>query len=251
MLPAGEELGESRQKHNWFATTHWSVVLGAADTVAPQAQEALETLCRTYWYPLYAYVRRQGHSPEDAQDLTQSFFQRFLEKKYFQLASRERGRFRTFLLSSLKNFLINEWERARATKRGGGATHIPLDGLAAENHYIQEAAHNMTAEKIYERNWAMAVLERVRTRLKEEYATGSRAELFPQLELFLPGQESELTYAEAARRLGMAEGTLKSEVNRFKKRYRELLRVEIAHTVSSPVEINDELRHLIAVLGGS
>src|SRR5262249_28422339 len=146
----------------WFATTHWSVVLSAADSSAAGAREALEKLCRTYWYPLYAYVRRQGHSAEDAQDLTQEFFARFLEKKYVRLASRERGRFRTFLLSSLKHFLVNEWERARAAKRGGGATHVPWNGFEAENLYGRETAHHLTAEKIYERNWAMAVLEQVR-----------------------------------------------------------------------------------------
>jgi RNA polymerase sigma-70 factor (ECF subfamily) len=239
------------EQARWFTTTHWSIVLDAADTSAPGAQEALEKLCRTYWYPLYAYVRRQGHSPEDAQDLTQEFFARFLDKKYFRFASPERGRFRTFLLSSLKNFLINEWERARVAKRGGGAIHIPLDGLAAEDHFSREPVHEITAEKIYERNWAIAVLKQVRARLQQEYATSGRADRFAQLEAFLPGQESDLTYAEAARRLGVAEGTLKSDVNRFKKRYRELLRAEVAHTVSSRAELDEELRHLIEVLGGS
>jgi RNA polymerase sigma factor (sigma-70 family) len=233
-----------------YATTHWSVVLAASGTGGPHAQEALEKLCGTYWYPLYAYVRRQGHSPEDAQDLTQEFFARFLEKKYFRLANRERGRFRTFLLSSLKNFLVNEWNRSRAAKRGGGTIHIPIDGLTAENHYNQEPAHNLNAEKIYERNWAMAVLEQVRARLQEEYASG-KPERFAQLESFLPGEESDLTYAEAGRRYGMAEGTLKSDVNRFKKRYRELLRAEVAHTVANPAELEEELRHLIKVLGES
>ena len=233
-----------------FATTHWSVVLGAADSSAPSAHEALENLCRTYWYPLYAYVRRQGHSPEDAQDLTQAFFARFIEKKSFRLASRERGRFRTFLLTSLKNFLINEWDRARAAKRGGGTTHLPLDRIAAENLYGREPSHDVTAEKIYERTWAMAVLDQVRARLQAEYAAEGKADRFAQLESFLPGEKSEMSYAEAARLLGAAEGTVKSDVHRLKKRYRELLRAEIANTVSTAAEINDELRHLIDVMSG-
>jgi RNA polymerase sigma factor (sigma-70 family) len=233
-----------------FATTHWSVVLSAVDTSGPGAQAALEELCRTYWYPLYAYVRRQGHSPEDAQDLTQGFFARFLEKKSFQLADRERGRFRSFLLTSLKRFVVNEWERANARKRGGGQTKLPIDTVGAESLYCQEALHELSADKIYERNWALAMLRRVRERLQQEYALEGKASRFTHLEGFLPGQKGELTYAEAARLLAMPEGTVKSDVNRLKKRYREMLRVEIAHTVSGPDEINDELRHLIAAVSG-
>jgi RNA polymerase sigma-70 factor (ECF subfamily) len=229
----------------WFVTTHWSVVLSAADTAAPGGRAALEELCRSYWSPLYCYVRRQGQSPEDAQDLTQEFFARFLERKYFRLAERERGRFRSFLLTALKHFLINEWERARAQKRGGGNTHLPVDAVAAENLYCRELSHELTADKIYERNWALAMLGRVRDGLQREYAEEGKAERFAHLERFLPGQKGELTYAEAAQLLGVAEGTVKSDVNRLKKRYRELLRAEIANTVSSRDEINDELRYLI------
>lgn len=226
-------------------------MLGAADGGSQRGQEALEKLCRTYWYPLYAYVRRQGHSPEDAQDLTQEFFTRFLQRQYFRRADRERGRFRSFLLTSLKHFLINEWQRANAKSRGGGKNHLPFDPHAAENHYARELSHDLTAEKIYERSWALAVLEQVRGRLQAEYATAGKNERFTQLEQFLPGQEAEVTYAEAARVLGIAEGTLKSDVHRLKQRYRELLRAEIADTVSSPAEINDEVQHLIATIGGN
>jgi RNA polymerase sigma-70 factor (ECF subfamily) len=233
-----------------FATTHWSVVLSAADTSGPLAQAALEELCRTYWYPLYTYVRRQGQSPEDAQDLTQEFFARFLERRYFQRAERERGRFRTFLLTSLKHFLVNEWERARAHKRGGGRERLPLDIAGAESLYARELSHDCTAERIYERNWALALLRRVRDSLQRGYAAEGKERRFESLEQFLPGQKGELTYAEAARSLGVPEGTVKSDVNRLKKRYRDLLLSEIAHTVSSPGEIDGELRHLIAVLGG-
>jgi RNA polymerase sigma-70 factor (ECF subfamily) len=234
----------------WFNTTHWSVVLTAGQDSSPGAQQALEQLCRTYWYPLYTYVRSEGRSPEDAQDLTQEFFARFLERKYFQLANRERGRFRSFLLTSLKHFLVNEWERARAQKRGGANTVIPFDTVVAESLYNQELSHELTADRIYERNWALAMLRRVRDRLQAEYSEEGKAERFAHLEQFLPGQRGDVTYAEAARLLGVPEGTVKSDVNRLKKRYRQLLRSEIAHTVSTPDDINDELRHLIAVLGG-
>jgi RNA polymerase sigma-70 factor (ECF subfamily) len=241
--------GASSPSGQWFATTHWSVVISAADTSAPGAQAALEKLCRTYWYPLYAYVRRRGHNPEDAQDLTQEFFARFLERKHVQLANRERGRFRSFLLTTLKHFLVNEWERSTAQKRGGRNTHVPVDTVTGENLYTQDFSHGLTADRIYERNWALAMLKGVRDRLQRDYADAGKAERFAQLEQFLPGQKSEVTYAEAARRLGLPEGTVKSEVSRLKKRYGDLLRMEIAHTVSSPDEINDELRHLITVVG--
>ena len=235
---------------SYFATTHWSVVLAAGDTSSPQAGQALERLCSTYWYPLYAYVRRQGHSPEDAQDLTQEFFARFLQRKYFRLADRQRGRFRGFLLTSMKHFLINEWGRASAQKRGGGKAHIPLDTVVAENLYRRDPAQHSTPDKIYELNYALAVLQQVRRRLEQEYAAAGKAEYFAQLEQFLPGQKGELTYAEAAQVLGVAEGTIKSDVHRLKQRYRELLRAEIADTVSTYAEINEELRHLMSVLSG-
>jgi RNA polymerase sigma-70 factor (ECF subfamily) len=225
------------------------VVISAADTSAPGAQAALEELCRTYWYPLYAYVRRQGHSPEDAQDLTQEFFARFLAKKSFQLADRQRGRFRSFLLTTLKHFLVNEWERSTAQKRGGRNPHVPVDTVTGENLYSQDLSHGLTADLVYERNWALALLRRVHDRLRRDYANAGKAERFGQLEPFLPGEKSDLTYAEAARQLGLPEGTVKSEVSRLKKRFGDLLRSEIAHTVSSPDEINDELRHLIKVVG--
>jgi RNA polymerase sigma-70 factor (ECF subfamily) len=246
-MPAQNESAGLPSKQ-WFATTHWSVVLGAADTSAPGSQEALEGLCRAYWFPLYAYVRRQGHSPEDSEDLTQAFFARFLEKKYFQKADPERGRFRSFLLTSLRNFLVNEWERSKTEKRGGTARPLPLDTVAAEHQYNQALAHNMTAEKVYERNWALTLLGQVRDRLRQEYGGDGKSVSFEQLDQFLPGQKGELTYAEAAQQLGIPEGTLKAAVSRLKKRFRELLRLEIAHTVTDEAEVNEELRHLIAVL---
>jgi RNA polymerase sigma factor (sigma-70 family) len=233
-----------------FATTHWSVVLAAGDSALPRAAEALEQLCRTYWYPLYAYVRRKGHNPEDAQDLTQGFFARFLEKNYVTRAARERGRFRTFLLASVKNFLTNEWHRAHAAKRGAHATYVSFDASEAERLYGLEAAQAVTAEKLYELSWAMSLLERVRARVRQEAVAEGTGKRFDVAEQFLPGAEPELTYAEAAGRLGVPEGTLKSDVNRLKRRYRELLRAEIANTVAHPADVADELRHLMKVLSG-
>ncbi len=233
-----------------FRTTHWSVVLATKAADSSQAAEALEKLCGTYWYPLYAYVRRKGYSPEDSEDLTQEFFARFLGKNYLARADRQRGRFRTFLLTSLKNFLANEWHRAHAAKRGSHATHIPFDVTDAERIYRLEPTHDLTAEHLYELSWAMSLLQQARARVRQEYVAENKAERFDAAEQFLPGLESGATYAEAARRLGVPEGTLKSDVHRVKQRYRQLLRAEIANTVAHPADIADELRHLMTVLGG-
>jgi RNA polymerase sigma-70 factor (ECF subfamily) len=233
-----------------FTTTHWSVVLSAGDPESPQAADALERLCRTYWYPLYAYVRRDGSSPEDAQDLTQAFFARFLEKDYLADVRREKGRFRSFLLASMRHFLADERDRSRAIKRGGGRTLLSLDAQDAEGRYVLEPRDELTAEKVFERRWALTVLEAARARLREDYATAGKTKRFETLETFLPGEQAAGTYAQAAGRLGVAVGTVKWEVHQLKQRYRELLRAEIAHTVPSADEIDEEVRHLIAVLSG-
>jgi RNA polymerase sigma-70 factor (ECF subfamily) len=233
-----------------FNTTHWSVVLVAGDSASSRAAEALEELCRTYWYPLFAYVRREGYSPEDAQDLTQGFFACFLEKDYLAQVAREKGKFRSFLLVSLKHFLSDERDRTNAIKRGGGKTILSLDVQEAEGRYLLEPAHDLSAEKIFERRWALMLLDRVVARLREEYAAAGKADRFAVLETFLPGEQATGTYTEVGDRLGLAEGTIKWEVHQLKKRYRELLRTEIAHTVSSPDEIDEEARYLIAVLSG-
>src|SRR5947208_4073503 len=232
----------------WFATTHWSVVLSATDSSAPGAQEALEKLCCSYWYPLYAFVRREGYSPEDAQDLTQAFFARFLEKNYLAQVDREKGKFRSFLLASLRHFLSDERDRTRAAKRGGGQIPLSLDAQDAEGRYALEPVDEMSAEKIFERRWALTVLDATRTCLREEYAASGKAERFAVLAQFLPGENPALTYAQAASQLGLAAGTVKWEVHQLKQRYREVLRAEIAHTVGSADQIDDEVRHLIAVL---
>jgi len=231
-----------------FSATRWSVVLAAGDSGAPGAQEALEKLCRAYWYPLYAYVRRQGHSPEDAQDLTQAFFARFLEKKYLRGADRERGRFRSFLLTSLKNFLVNEWEKARAEKRGGFQTIVSWDEEPPEDRYRAEPADEETPETLYEKRWAVALLENVLARLRREFAASGKQELFEQFKVFLWGEKSGLSYASLAAQTGTSEGAIKVGVHRLRHRYLEVLRAEVAQTVATPAEVEEELRHLITIL---
>jgi DNA-directed RNA polymerase specialized sigma24 family protein len=231
-----------------FATTHWSVVLAAGHSSAPGAQEALETLCRTYWYPLYVYVRGQGQSAHDAQDLTQEFFARLLEKKYLRLADSDRGKFRAFLLKSLKHFLVNEWEKARAQKRGGGQCPIPLDAEIAESRFAAEPVQAMTMDQIYEKRWALTLIETVLARLRESYQGGERLPVFEALKGFIWGDPATLSHSEVASRLALTEGALKVAVHRLRGRYRELLRAEIAQTVSTPGEVDEELQHLAAVL---
>jgi len=234
----------------YFATTHWTVVLAAAHGSSPGSQAALEKLCRTYWYPLYAYVRREGYGPEDSQDLTQGFFARFLEKDYLAQVKREKGRFRSFLLASLRHFLADERDRARAIKRGGGRTLISLDAQDAEGRYSLEPAEEVSAEKAFERRWALIVLDAVRASLRQEYVSAGKSQRFAVLETFLPGEQATVTYAEAASRLGLEPGTVKWEVHQLRRRYRELLRAEIAHTVADADQIDEEVRHLIDVLSG-
>jgi RNA polymerase sigma factor (sigma-70 family) len=231
-----------------FATTHWSVVLAAGHSSVPGAQEALETLCRTYWYPLYVYVRGQGQSPHDAQDLTQEFFARLLEKKYLRLADPDRGKFRAFLLKSLKHFLVNEWEKARTQKRGGGQCAIPLDADIAESRYTAEPVQALTLDQVYEKRWAVTLIEAVLARLRENYEADGRLPVFETLKGFIWGDQSMLSYAEVAPQLGLTEGAVKVAVHRLRGRYRELLRAEIAKTVATPGEVDEELQHLIAVL---
>ena len=212
------------------------------------AQEALETLCRTYWYPLYVYVRRQGQSPHDAQDLTQEFFARLLEKKYLRLADPDRGKFRAFLLKSLKHFLVNEWEKARTQKRGGGQCVIPLDAEIVERRYAAEPMQALTLDQVYEKRWAVTLIEAALAGLRENYAAAGRLPVFEALKGFIWGDRPAVSYAEAAGQLGLTEGSIKVAVHRLRGRYRELLRAEIAKTVGTPGEVDEELQHLIAVL---
>ncbi len=233
-----------------FVTTHWSLVVSARDAGSPQSAAALEKLCRAYWYPLYAYVRRRGHSPENAQDLTQEFFARLLERNWVGRADQQKGRFRTFLLSAMNHFLADEWDKARAQKRGGGRTPIPLQLDTAETRYGVELADNVTPEHSYERRWALTLLDEVLHRLRSEYEQDSRAELFATLHPCLVGDRAAQPYAELAAKLGVSEGTVKSAVHRLRQRYRQLLRDEIAQTVAEPGAVDDEMRHLFAVLSG-
>ena len=233
-----------------FATTHWSVVLAAGHTSVAGAQEALETLCRAYWYPLYCFVRRQGFSPADAEDLTQAFLAHLLERKALARVAREKGRFRSFLLASLKYFLADEWDKGRAQKRGAGCAIISLDEVGAEERYHQEFSDDLTPEKFYERRWAMAVLDRAFVRLREEFTAAGKAALYDELRQLQEDASDAAPYAEVAARLGMPLNTLKSHMHRFRQGYRELLCGEVAQTVATPAEIAEEVRHLIAAVSG-
>ena len=229
-----------------FATTHWTVVLAAGCRRTPQADMALEELCRTYWFPLYAYVRRRGNSKEDAEDLTQAFFARFLEKNYLEGLSSEKGKFRAFLLAALKHFLANEWDRAHAAKRGGGATPLSLDWRDADTRYQIDPADNLSPDKLFDRTWAVALLERVIVRLRDESAAAGKSKLFEQLKPFLMVGKSAIPYAQAAAELNLTEGAVRMAVHRLRRRYRELLREEIGQTLSDPAQVEEEMQTLFS-----
>jgi RNA polymerase sigma-70 factor (ECF subfamily) len=231
-----------------FVTTRWTVVLSAGRKSSPQSDRALGELCQTYWYPLYAYVRRQGHTKEDAEDLVQAFFVRFLENNYLEGLSAERGKFRAFLLASLKHFLANEWDKSRRQKRGGGAQHLSLDWQGADKRYQLDSPDPSSPDKTFDREWALALLERVITRLSDECAAENKAGLFEQARGYLMVGEKAIPYAEAARNLKMDEGAIRVAVHRLRKRYRALLRDEIAQTLDDPAQVAEELRSLQAAL---
>jgi len=230
-----------------FTTTHWSMVIAAGDS-SPAALPALQKLCAAYWYPLYAYVRRQGHGVEDAEDLTQEFFARMLERRYFRLADRNRGRFRTFLLTSLKHFLINEWAKANREKRGGGQKLLSIDDSKMETRFRAEPVAQQPPDKVYERQWALVLLERVLNQLQSELVGEGRGEWFEELKPFLTGIEEASSCAEASRRMGITEGTLRVRVYRLRQRYRELLKKEVSQTVEDSALVEEEIRHLISAL---
>ena len=254
MIPAPDEVASTtgigayaQQGAAAFTTTHWSVVLEAQGE-SPAAQEALETLCRTYWRPIFAFLRRQGIPPEEAEDITQGFFAELLERRSLSAVRKEKGRLRSFLLGGLKYFLANEERRAMAVKRGKGQRPIPLEELQAGERIETEPADPMTPDEIYERRWALTVLERVLSRLKKEYLAADNAALFDSLKQLLPDEPGSPSQAEIAARLGMSENAVRQAFYRFRQRYQSLLREEIANTVATPGDIEDELRHLIAVL---
>jgi len=236
--------------HAAFVSTHWSMVLAAGHSSAPGAREALGKLCGSYWFPLYAFIRRQGHTPHDAQDSTQQFFVWLIEHKHLRVADAERGKFRSFLLTMLKHFLSDERKKVRAQKRGGGQELLSLDAQSAEDRYCLELATDVIPETYFDRRWALTVMEQTVARLREEYIVADRAELFEELKHFQPGEETGLSYAEVAVRLGLTESAVKSAIYRLRQRHGDLLREEIAHTVTTPAEVDEEIRHLIAVLGG-
>jgi len=229
-----------------FPTTRWTLVFAAGDPHRKEARSALVSLCENYWYPLYAYLRRRGYPADQAQDLTQEFFVRLLEGRYLDRANPEKGRFRSFLLTSLKFFVADEGDCQRARKRGGGVL-VPLEFSSGEERYQREPAHDETPERIFERRWALSMLDRVVERLRNEFVQHGRAEHFERLKMFLLGQ-SDAPYAALAREMNTSEGALKVAIHRLRKRYRDLFRQEIADTVADPAEVESELRYLAAVL---
>jgi RNA polymerase sigma-70 factor (ECF subfamily) len=231
-----------------FASTRWSLVAAAGQGQSPEAQEALATLCQLYWYPLYAYARRQLGNTHDAQDLTQAFFAQLLEKDYLQAADPRRGRFRAFLLTAFKHFLSKERERAHAKKRGGGRSALSLDFQDGERRYQIEPADHATPETIYERRWALAILEQALTRLRQEFTSAGKEQLYETLKGCLTGDGLEESYAQIAGKFGISEQAVKVGVYRLRRRYQELLRAEIAQTVTSPAEVDEELRDLFAAV---
>ena len=241
-------IGESAQNGAVaFATTHWSVVL-TAQGESPAAQEALERLCRTYWRPIYIFVRRKSIRPEEAEDLTQGFFALLLERKDLSTVRKEKGRLRSYLLASVKHFLADEWRHAMAVKRGKGQRLIPLDEIRERGRIDVERSDTLTADQIYERRWAFTVLEQVMARLRDEYRSAGNLRFFDQMKKMLMDEPDRPSQAQVASEFDMTENAVKQAFYRFRQRYQTLLREEIAHTVATPSDIEDELRHLIAVV---
>jgi len=250
-MSSSESRGLDLRPGHVFSTTHWSVVLTAADTAAPGAAEALEKLCQAYWHPIYSYVRRLGHGPEDAQDLAQAFFEHVLTKKTLKLANPGRGRFRTFLLACLKNFVANARRKGQACKRGGRQLLVSLDQEAAENQLqAQVAAANLTPDQVFDQRWALTLLDQVLARLREEFGAAGKLEHFEALRLFVWGDRPALSQAAIAGRLGTTESAVAKAVERLRRRYGELLREAVALTVDSPREVEAELRYLLSVVSG-
>lgn len=232
-----------------FATTHWSVVLAAGRPKSASYQQALETLCQTYWFPLYTYLRRQGYDSHQAEDYTQAFFAGLLAREGLRLADPKRGKFRSFLLASLKHFLSNERARARAKKRGGGRKVLSLDVENAESQYALEPRDELSPDRLFERSWALTVLARTMAHLQAEATGTNKQELFDHLKVYLTAEKSSVSYRDVAAELDMTEGAVRVAIHRLRRRYRELLRDEIAQTVTSDDQIDEEIRDLFTALG--
>jgi RNA polymerase sigma factor (sigma-70 family) len=231
-----------------FATTHWTVVLTAKDKASPQAAEAMEKLCRTYWGPVYAFIRREGHDAEESRDLTQGFFAQLLAKDHLKHLRDQRGKFRSFLLTFVKHFLNGERAKARAQKRGGGMVLLSMDAFSEEERQLVEAKPDLSAEQVFDRRWVQTVLENSLQRLREEYVSKEKGQLFELLKDIQPSERGELTYAEIGERLGMTEDAIKTAVLRLRRRQGEMLREEIAQTVARGEDIEEEIRHLLEAL---
>jgi RNA polymerase sigma-70 factor (ECF subfamily) len=240
-MPSGKER---------FATTHWSVVQAAGLSNSSRYKSSLETLCKTYWYPLYAYLRRHGHNADQAGDHTQAFFAQLMEKKSIRLADPKRGKFRSFLLMSLKNFIADEYDRNQAQKRGGGKNIFSLDFESAEGKYSLEPKDEMSPEKLFERSWAITMLKNTLEKLCGEYKSNRKKKLFEHLKVYLTADKQTATYNDTAEKLQMTEGAVKVAVHRLRKRYREILKEEIAQTVSSENEVDEEINELFKALSG-
>ncbi len=239
---------DSPQKSTLFCTTRWSVVLNAQGADTEDAAKSLETLCRAYWPPLYAFARRQGHSPHDAEDLAQGFFARLVEKEHLLAVQREKGRFRQFMLMAFRRYCANEWEHQRAAKRGSGGVPVPLDTATAEQRYVADTDAVKSPDAAFDRRWALSLLELVLTRLREEFAAAGQTLEFAALKPFLSAESAGLDYAQAAAELGASEGAARVAVHRLRKRFRQLFREEIERTVADSADVDDELRHLVAAL---
>jgi RNA polymerase sigma factor (sigma-70 family) len=240
---------DERPAGSVFNTTHWSVVLAAGEEGSEQATVALSRLCQTYWFPVYAFIRKRGHSPEQAEDFTQEFFAVFLEKNYVAKAARDRGRFRVFLMSSVENFLHNQYDRAQAQKRGGGQKLISLDGADAEERYQIEPVEEADPVRVYEQQWAATLLETVLNRLRNEFGAEGRAGLFDDLQAHLWGEAETIPYPQLAEKFGLSAGNVKTIAHRLRERYRGVLREEISQTVAKPGEVDDEIQYLMRIVG--
>ena len=232
-----------------FPSTHWSIVLTAGDAASPHARESLEKLCRTYWYPIYAMVRHRGHSPEDSEDYVQGFFAHILEKEVLNQVNQDKGRFRSFLLVCLSHYLNNEWHRTRTQRRGNGCIHLSLDIFNAESRYAEEASASLTPEQLFDRAWALGVLQQALERLRSEFDAPGKRELFAALEGHLTGTKPCQGYHDLAAQWGMNAVALRMMVTRLRRRFGELVRLEISHTLKSADDVGQELEALMAVLG--